>query len=158
FQERPMQKNLYCVHGITVRFITNSPVIASAAAVLLRHFQHEVGDGLAHLELSLHAVASRAEVPVRVSSSAQTVSSSRGVAAGDRLRTEWRCTIYRDEGRKVADFHEQGLLAMDDRQGRVEGYLVAPEAIHSDVRISFIQFALTEMLKGRGMYTIHATA
>jgi hypothetical protein len=56
------------------------------------------------------------------------------------------------------DFHEQGVLRIDDARGCGAGYLVHPEAMHLDVRISFLHFAVTELLKLRGLYTLHATA
>src|SRR5207245_6330563 len=49
-------------------------------------------------------------------------------------------------------------LRIDDQHTRGEGYLVLPEAMHHDVQISFLHFAVTELLKLRGLYTLHATA
>ncbi len=60
--------------------------------------------------------------------------------------------------RLIADFHEQGLLLIDGPRNLVEGYFVRPDAMHPDVRTSFFHFALTELLKRNGLYTVHATA
>ncbi len=153
-----MREDLYSIHGIGLRFITNSSAIATAAQTLLRHFQQETLESPIALEFLFKGVDSRAEIPVVVSPAAQVLFSGRGQAIGDLLRSEWQCHVYRDQDCTIADFHEQGLLFIDHPRGRVEGYLSEPEAMHLDVRIIFFHFALTELLKGKGLYTIHATA
>lgn len=77
---------------------------------------------------------------------------------GDSLRSIWRCEVKQDGDRLIADFHEQGLLMIDGSLGLVEGYFINPAAMHPEVCTSFFHFALTELLKRRDLFTIHATA
>jgi hypothetical protein len=77
---------------------------------------------------------------------------------GDSLRSIWQCEVLQDGNRVVADFHEQGLLQIDGSQGLVEGYFINPDAMHPDVCTSFFHYALTELLKRRDLFTVHATA
>jgi hypothetical protein len=58
----------------------------------------------------------------------------------------------------IADFHEQGLLVIDGSRGVAEGYFIHPDAMHPDVCTSFFPYALTELLKRQGLFTVHATA
>ncbi len=153
-----MLEYLYRIHGVGLRFATDSPAVAAAGQTLLRHFRRETSDGPIALELTCTAVRRRSDVPVTVSSSARELFTRRGLTVGDALRSEWKCDLYRDQDRMVADFHDQGLLLIDDQRGRVNGYLVEPDAMHQDVRASYLHFALTELLKRQGLYRIHATA
>jgi hypothetical protein len=146
------------IHGAHLQFCTDSDAIGSAVGTLLRHFQRDGTEAHADLELSFRAVDSRSEVPVAIDPAAPVLFAHTGRAAGDRLRDRWQCTIYREAHGRIVDFHEQGLLRIDDRDGRGEGYLANPEAMHADVRISFLHFAVTELLKLCGLYTLHATA
>jgi hypothetical protein len=153
-----MREHLCCIHGLGLRLSTNDPAIASAGQLLLRQFPREgAGDPVA-LEIRLDGVQDRSAIPIAVSPSARHLYSQTGRAVGDRLRTEWGCDLYRDEGRLIADFHEQGLLRIDDERGRAEGYLVQPDAMHQQLHVDFIQFALAELLKRQGVYSIHAAA
>jgi len=77
---------------------------------------------------------------------------------GDSIRSIWRCDVKQDGDRLIADFHEQGLLVIDGSRGLAEGYFIHPEAMHPDVCTSFFHYALTELLKRRDVFTVHATA
>jgi hypothetical protein len=153
-----MQENFYSIHGLRLRVAIDSPVIGTAAQTLLRRFPRGPEDGLAALELRFRAVRHRSEIPDCVPTGAEVLYTGKAPAAGDRLRAEWQCTVTSDGERKVADFHEQGCLILDGPRGLAEGYLVEPEAMHSDIRMSFLHFALVELLKQHGLYTIHAAA
>ena len=50
------------------------------------------------------------------------------------------------------------MLLIDGARNLVEGYFVRPDAMHPDVCTSFFHFALSELLKRNGLYTVHATA
>jgi len=153
-----MREYWYCIHDLAVRLTTDSPVISAVVQTFLRPFQHEAGEGAATLEFLLKGVESREEIPVTPSPAAQVLFSGSGKAAGDQLRSEWYCTVYRDQGRTIADFHEQCLLLIDHQHDRVEGYLIKPEAMHPDILVTFFHFALTQPLETQGLYTVHATA
>ena len=153
-----MKETLYRLHGIGLSFTTDSQAIASATEALLRYFRQETPDRSMAIECLFKGVRDRTEIPVAISRDAQPVFSRNGQAAGDLLRTEWKCDLYRDHERLLVDFHEQGLLVLEPHRDRIHGYLIEPDAMHPDVISSFILFALTEVLKGLGVYTIHAAA
>jgi hypothetical protein len=158
-----VQENRYDIHGIELRVTSDHPAIAAAVQMLLGHFQRECVADTA-LDVVFHGVQEPGDIPLSVSPGAPVLFAHRGQTAGEHprsgpmLRGEWWCTIYRDQGRTVADFHEQGLLIIDGQREQVEGYLVQPDAMHLDVRISFLHFALTELLKRQGLYTLHAAS
>jgi hypothetical protein len=152
-----MHLSSYSIHGVPVQLATDSPAVEAAARTLLRHFAAPAPTRPA-VEMRFWEVGHRDEVPVQPSAGAQVLYAGTAAAAGDGLRGEWRCTLYREGKRRIADFHDQGLLLIDDEEGCAEGYLAQPEAMHPDVRISFLQFALVELLKRQGLYTLHAAA
>lgn len=153
-----MWENTYCIHGIDVHFVTDSPAIVEAAGTLLRYFQHSLAPAPPAVTLRVWAVDERSQIPVVISDTAQTLFSRTARTAGDQLRSIWQCTLYRDHGRFIADFHEQGLFLVDNQSSSGEGYFIKPEAMHVDARACYLHFILAEMLKGLGLHTIHATA
>lgn len=50
------------------------------------------------------------------------------------------------------------MVVVDGVSLSVHGYLVRPESMAPDTRVSFVHFGMTELLKRRGLYTFHATA
>jgi hypothetical protein len=153
-----MLETYYQIHGLGVRLIIDGPAIAAAAQTLLRRFPRQQSGGTAALEIRFRAVRDRSEIPYRVSPGAEVLFSGKAPSEGDRLRAEWQCTVTAEGERNVADFHEQGCLIVDGPRGLAEGYLIEPEAMHLDIRMSFLHFALVELLKQHGLYTIHAAA
>jgi hypothetical protein len=153
-----MQESYYDIHGVRLRVATGGPGMAAMADSLLRHFRRPADAGPALLEILCRAVSHRSEIPVSPSPAAEMLFDRNGKTMGDLLREEWRCTLYRDQERFAADFHEQGLVLWEGRRGRMETYLVQPEAMHPDIARSFFHFGLAELLRARGLYTIHATA
>jgi hypothetical protein len=70
----------------------------------------------------------------------------------------WQCDVYACDGILTVDLHRNGMLIIDYGQGIGRGYLVNPETVHPDIRVSYFHFVLTELLKRQGLYTLHATA
>jgi hypothetical protein len=148
----------YCIHGVRLRVATDSPAIAEAVEAHLRHFRCSAAGEAACLEAVLRAVPERSAVPVVVSAGARVLSEPGGTP-GAELRSEgWTCTLVEDQGWTILDFHDQGLLRLDRLRRRMEVYLVAPEAMHPDVRSSLFHLGLSELLRAQELYTIHATA
>lgn len=151
-------EHLFNFHGVELRFSTSAQAFMTPVLTFLRHFHTEVVHGDTALTIHFEEVASRAEVPVKVSDTAKILFSGTRPAMGDSLRSLWHCEILQDGARIIADFHEQGLLLIDGARNLVEGYFVRPDAMHPDVCSSFFHFALSELLKRNGLYTVHATA
>jgi hypothetical protein len=145
-------------HGVELRFSTSSQAFAGPVLTFLRHFHVEEVLGNSVLTMHFEEVASRADVPVTVSDTGKFLFSGKRLAMGDALRSLWRCEVVQDGNRLIADFHEQGLLLIDGTRNLVEGYFVRPDAMHPDVCTNFFHFALSELLKRNGLYTVHATA
>ncbi len=148
---------LLSIHGIEMKFTTNSSELANSVEAALHHFQCDaLADGPMLMECD--AVERRDDVPVWVSRSAKLLYSGSGLVTGPDRRTTWLCDIYWEYGLLIADFHEEGMVVIDGASQSAQAYLVRPEAMTPDTHVSFVHFAMTELLKRRGLYTIHATA
>lgn len=149
---------LFNIHGVGVRFVTDSPLLVEPATMLMRYFQQETLPYPPVLTLYLGEVTARHEIPVRVPAAAELLCTKSGQAAGDTLRQKWQCTISKQGGTLFVDFHEQGLVVIETERGVARGYLVRPDAMHTDILDSYVHFMLTELLRYHGLYTMHATS
>lgn len=145
------------VHGTELTFTTNSRELAHSVESLLRHFRCQMlTTEPVHMQFS--AVERRSDIPIRISGKALLLHSGSGLVIGCGGQTTWRCDIYTDRSVLFADFHEEGLVVIDGRSLSAQAYLVRPEDMAPDIRNSFVHFAMTELLKRRGVFTFHATA
>lgn len=157
FMASTMKELLLSVHGIELIFTTNSPELAHSVEALLHYFHCDTV-AAQPMRMEFDAIERRGDVPVRISGSAQLLYCGSGLASAHDRQTIWSCDIYSDNGLLIADFHEEGLVVIDGVSQSAHGYLVRPEAMAPDIRVSFVHFAMTEILKRRGLYTFHATA
>ncbi|HMU55789.1 MAG TPA: hypothetical protein PKA61_12335 [Nitrospira sp.] len=157
-EAKPAQDYLFTFHGVELHYHASSVTLAAPVLAFLRHYRTESASEKTVLTVRFEEVRSRADVPYRISQASKTLFSGTRPAMGDSLRSIWRCDVVQDRDRLVADFHDQGLLVIDGALGTAEGYFVNPEAMHADVCTSFFHFALSELLKRRGLFTVHATA
>jgi hypothetical protein len=148
---------LLSIHGIEIRFATNSPELMDSVETLLHHFLSSVTAPRPTL-MQFDAVDDRRDIPFLIPSTALLLYSGSGLAIGPDRQTTWRCDMYSDKGLLIADFHDEGLVVVDGALHTAQGYLVRPESMAPDIRVSFVHFAMTELLKRRGLYTFHATA
>ncbi|BFU96171.1 MAG: conserved protein of unknown function [Nitrospira sp.] len=148
----------FSLHGVDLHYHTSSSALVAPILSFLRHFCADSGQGGTVLTIRFEQVGGRAEIPVTLSKQARTLFSGTCPSRGDSLRSIWRCDVVQDGDRLVTDFHDQGVLIIDGPRGLVEGYFISPEAMHEDVRESFFHYALIELLKRRGLFTVHATA
>jgi hypothetical protein len=156
--EKPMTEYLFSLYGTSVRYTTTSPLLAAPVNELLRHFRQDVVEGPALLTLCFQAVRTQADIPLTISASAHQLSSGTGVAVGDRRETGLPYKVVRDGRHLIADFFDAGMLVIDGAQGRADGYLIKPETMQA-ARVEYLfHLALIELLRWRGLYTIHATA
>lgn len=108
--------------------------------------------------MQFEAVQRRSDIPVQIPPEALLLHSGSGIVTGADRQATWLCDVYSDRGLLIADFHEEGLVVIDSQSLSAQGYLVRPEEMVSDIRNSFVHFAMTELLKRRGVFTFHATA
>lgn len=156
--ESPMTAYLFSLYGTSMRYVTESSQLAAPVNELLRHFRRDSIEESDALSLYFRAVQDRAEIPLTLSSSARQLSAGTGAAVGDRWKTGLLYEVIQDEGRLIADFPNVGVLVMDGVQGRADGYLIKPETMHTNLIEYVFHRALSELLRHRGLYTIHATA
>ncbi|MFQ5767313.1 MAG: hypothetical protein ACE5ID_04945 [Acidobacteriota bacterium] len=67
------------------------------------------------------------------------------------------CRIYRDRGRLIFDLGSKGAFVLDCGEGTVEGEIVCPEMMATDVQGGIMHFSLTEVLKRYGIFHVHAS-
>lgn len=152
-------ERLYTVHGVGIRAVTNSTLFVEPMDLLFRYFPSMRGGGVRdELVIELDAVAHRGEIPVGVPADGTTLFEKSGQAVGDSERTAWACRIVMHQGTLYADFHEQGLIVIHGEAGRAHAYVIRPEAMHPDILESHVHFMLTELLRYRRLFVMHATA
>ncbi|MDE3041623.1 MAG: hypothetical protein KGJ82_13770, partial [Nitrospirota bacterium] len=95
---------LFSMHGVELHYQTSSPAFVAPVLAFLRHFHTDAVAGGRALTIRFEEVASRAEVPVKVSGSAKSLFSGARPSMGDSLRSIWRCDVKQDGDRLIADF------------------------------------------------------
>ncbi len=156
--EKPVNAFRFSIHGTPIRYVADSPLLVAPVSELLRYFRRDSIEEPAALTLCFRAVRDQAEIPLTLSSSARQLSAGTGEAVGDRRETRLPYEVIHDEGRLIASFHNIGVLVMDGVQGWADGYLIQPETLHANLIEYMFHRALSELLRHRGLYTIHATA
>lgn len=155
---QPITEYIFSLYGTSVRYVTTSPFLAAPGNELLKHFRRDSLDESASLTLWFHAVQNRADIPLIKSSSARRLSSGTGAESGDRRETGLPYEVFHDSGRLIADFPHVGVLVIDGKQHKADGYLIKPEIMPEGLIEYLFHLALIELLRREGLYTIHATA
>lgn len=156
--ERPLTESHFSLYGTQVRYVTASSVLAAPVNEFLRHFRQEVLEPSPPVTVCFQTVEHRAEIPLKVSSSAQQLAAKMGQAGEDGLETDLPYEVILDGERLIADFFGVGVLVVDSVEGRADGYLINPQMMPDSLIEYLFHLALTELLRRRGLYTIHATA
>ena len=150
FMASSLKELLLSVHGIEMKFTTNSSELAHSVEVLLHHFQRDTV-AAQPMRMEFAAIERRGDVPVRLPGTAKLLYGGSGLAIGPDWETTWACDIYSDNDLLIADFHGEGLVVIEGASQSAHGYLVRPKAMAPDIRVSFVHFAMTELLKRRGV-------
>lgn len=149
---------LFSLYGMRVKYVADLPALAAPVNELLKHFRRDRIEESAELIVCFQDVQDRAEIPLRLSSSARRLSAGTGGAVGDRRKTGLPYEVIQDERLWIADFRDVGVLVMDGSHGRADGYLIKPDTMHPNLIEYLFHLALTEFLRHQGLYTIHAAA
>ena len=128
FMVSTMKELPLSVHGIEMKFTTNSSELAHSVWALLRHFHRDTVVAQP-MRMEFDAIERREDVSVQISSSAKLLYSGSGLAIDPDRKTTWLCDIYSDNGLLIADFHGEGLVVIDGDSQSARGYLVRPEAM-----------------------------
>ena len=147
----------FSIYGMSVSYSTMSPLLAAPVNDFLKHFQPHVKEQAVALRLCFRAVEQRGNIPWIKSSSARQLSSGTGESVGDRRETGLPYDVILDDGRLIADFHNVGVLIIDGVEGRADGYLIKPASMPVNLIEYLFHTALVQLLRHRGLYTIHAT-
>jgi hypothetical protein len=153
-----MTEYLFSLYGKSVRYVTMSPFLAAPVNELLKHFQRTSLDESAPLTLWFQAAKNRADIPLIMSPLARRLYSGTGEELGDQRPTGLPYEVFYDEGRLIADFSDVGVLVIDAKQQKADGYLINPETIHEGLIEYLFHLALIELLRYEELYTVHATA
>jgi hypothetical protein len=137
---------------------TTGPEVADAVETLLGGFPRIDAARPAALEIRVQQVSGRDDITAHPSRQARLVFPTREDSFESPLPSGWLCRLYRDQERGLVDFLDLGLVAVDYAVGHAEVFLVESEQMHEDLRVNLIRFTLSELLKIRGLYTIHAAA
>jgi hypothetical protein len=156
--DQPKTEYLFSMYGTPIRYITSSSLLAAPVEEFLRHFRRNSLDESVPLTLSFQAVQDRAEIPPILSPAARPLCSGTGVPAGGRPEDELPYAVSQDRGRLIVDFDDAGMFVIDRAHGSAEGYLIKPQLMPASLIEYLFHLALIELLRGRGLYTIHATA
>jgi len=148
----------YNIHGQCIQFKTDSALIAEAVQALLYNLPIESDWVPPDLNICLRKVPSWDTIPLSRGPGAQKLQLKGDLNVGICLPKEWRCDLYREGEVKFAHFPGQGFLRIDETGVRAEGYLVNPDAMHPEGRTGVFRFALSELLKCKGFYPVHAAA
>lgn len=153
-----MQSFEVSIHNNHVKVSSSSSLLLEPIQKFLRYFSQKEVDGIRVMDFKFYEVSRRDEIPKVLSTQAKEVISRSGTTRGDAKRSTWNYTLYLEPQKTIADYHEQGLIVIDFASESAQIYVVEPEAMHEDVRVSYFHYALIELLKRRGFYTLHATA
>lgn len=156
--EQSLTEYLFSLYGTQIRYVTASPWLAVPVNEFLKHFRQEMLHQSNPLTLSFQAVEHRADIPVTISSSARQLAVNMGVAGSDSPETDLPYEVILDGEWLIVEFFNVGVLAIDSVQGRADGYLINPQMMPESLIEYLFHLALTELLRRRGFYTIHATA
>lgn len=156
--EKSMGVYLFSLYGMRVKYVADLPALAAPVNELLKHFRRDRIEESAELIVCFQDVQDRAEIPLRLSSSARRLSAGTGGGGGDRRKTGLPYEVIQDERLWIADFRDVGVLVMDGSHGRADGYLIKPDTMHPNLIEYLFHLALTELLRHQGLYTIHAAA
>ena len=156
--DRAKTEYLFSIYGISIRYSASSSLLVAPVEELLRHFRCNSFDESIPLTLSFQAVQDRAAIPPILSPAARHLCSGTGVPPGGRQEDALPYTVSQDRGRLVVDFHDAGLFAIDGTHGSAEGYLIQPQRMPDSLIEYLFHLVLIELLRRRGLYTIHATA
>jgi hypothetical protein len=156
--EQPLTEYLFSLYGTQIRYITESHLLAAPVNEFLRHFRQEALSQSDPLTLYFKEVEHRADIPVTISSSACQLAVNMGIAGADCPETDLPYEVILDGGKLIVEFFNVGVLVIDSIQGRADGYLINPQMMPDSLIEYLFHLALTELLRRRGLYTIHATA
>lgn len=150
----PFERN-YLIHGVPLRVASELQPILEVIEDRLGKFRHDRPVPSDALTFKYHAADGMGE---RSRCGELLFSSERGDAF-DIGPLGVSLDIYRKDDHYLFDLHEQGYLLHDPIAGRLSGHLLKPTGIDPAFFAAYcFLLPLSEALKHRGLYPIHASA
>ena len=150
----PFERN-YLIHGVPLRVASELQPVLEAIEDRLGKFRHDRPVPIDALTFEYRAVAGSSTPSRR----GELLFSSTWPTAFDLGFPGRRLDIYRQEGCHLFDLHDQGHLLHDPVAGRLSGHLLKPTEIDPAFFAAYcFLLPLSEALKHRGLYPIHASA
>jgi hypothetical protein len=148
----------FSIYGKPLRVMTASTYILEPVNELLKYFTCEGQDREDGLMMVFHAVGTREEIPIVIATSAVQMASGTGAATAERPATGLAYEVWKEGDRLIVDFHHAGIMQLDPAKGWAIGYLVRPDELPSNLVEYLFHTAMIELLRYRGLYTVHATS
>jgi hypothetical protein len=150
----PFERN-YLIHGVPLRVASELQLVLEAIENRLGKFRHDRPVPIDALTFEYRAAGGRGERP----RGGELLFSSERDSAFDIGALGVSLDIYRKDGHYLFDLHEQGYLLHDPVAGRLSGHLLKPTEIAPAFFAAYcFLLPLSEALKYRGLYPIHASA
>ncbi len=152
-----MTEQCYGLYGTGVR--VKAPAhLAQPIDHLLEHFRQTPANIVGDLSVTFCTVDSRCDIPVAVRPEAIKMASGTGAATLERPATGLPFDVWKDGDRLIVDFQHVGLLLIEPELGRATGHVIQSDVLTTNLIEYLFHTALIELLRCRGLYTIHATA
>ncbi|MDR4496056.1 MAG: hypothetical protein R3B74_16900 [Nitrospirales bacterium] len=151
-------RKVYSVHGERVVVSGTGSAVVAPISHFMRYFESSPVDKSSGLHIRFFSVTSPQSIPISIPPLADRIATHTTKTFGGDLIEAWQCDVYARAGILTVDLHRKGRLQINYPEGTGQGYLMNPESVHSDILTSYFHFVLSELLKGQGLYTIHATA
>jgi hypothetical protein len=148
----------FATHGIKTKVISLGVDIRKDIESFAQPFACEKLEQYGNLEITLQAIANLGDIPHWVLDSKRHPVSRRGKPMGVVRRLRLNYSLFQDQHRLVADFHQHGLILIDGPAGTAHGYLVQPNSMDPQLRVAFLRMCVFELLRWKGLFVIHGVA
>lgn len=146
------------VYGVRIDVTANGEALVAPVRELLGSFECS-GDIAADAHVDFRVVDSIDDIEVPSEGSGHVTRWWTYPLDGSKRRIEDYCSVYRRTGGgSVVEFAAGALLEIGPDASWAHAWFVRPGLTPADCRISIAHYAVTEILKWRGIYSIHASA
>lgn len=148
----------FSIHGMDIKVVTDVAMMGEALDSLFRPFSCPEVPASIDLRIDLFAVPDLNHIPSTIVASKWNPIPRKGKVNSSVKRMGLTYDLYQDQDLMVADFHQHGLILVDGPGGEAQAYLVRPELMDLEMRLFFVGTCVSELLRQKGLYLIHAVA
>ncbi|MDT7041593.1 hypothetical protein [Candidatus Nitronereus thalassa] len=152
-----MYESCFPIHGIGVKLSTKSFAICEAFSDLS---QDSLGSEAitSDVRVELHAIAHLNQIPTTILKSKCNLIRRKGKLEKEVKRFGLTYEFYQDQEKLVIELYQYGLIFINGPGALARAYLVKPESMDLELRSFFVNVAIAELLRWKGLYEIHAVA